>query len=156
MRKLFGILLLLIVVNISNAQNYNVEAYKIHQSIVEAQQNIGKEVYEFNASATDLNLKILKFEINRSIAFIDSLKINKDDSAYYQAAKQLFSLYKDLTEHEYSDLLKIVEDPDLEYKDFKAKKIKIYDAMKAKSAVVYPIFNAAQESYCKKYKLKIE
>ena len=153
--RLIGILCLLIF-NSSFAQNYNVEAYNFHQSIVEAQQNIGKEVYYFNESATDLNLKILKFELNKSIVFIDSLKVYNNETTYYNAAKKLFALYKELTENEYVQLLKIIEDPELEFKDFKAKKQKIFDAMKVKMAKVYPAFNAAQEAYCKKYGMKLE
>lgn len=154
--KLPFALLFLVVSSHSFAQNYNVEAYKFHQSIVEAQQNIGKEVYYFNENATALNLKILKFELGKSIAFIDSLKIYNNETAYHNAAKKLFAFYKDLTENEYAQLLKIVEDPDLEYKEFKEKKIKILDSMKSKSSSVYPEFNKAQQAFCTKYNLKLE
>lgn len=154
--RLTGILCFLLITNFSFAQNYNVEAYKFHQSIVEAQQNVGKEVYYFNERATDLNLKILKFELNKSIAFIDSLKVYNNETAYYNAAKKLFALYKDLTENEYAQLLKIIEDPELEFKDFKAKKQKIFDSIKVKTSKVYPGFNAEQDAFCKKYGIKLE
>lgn len=138
------------------AQNYNINAYNFHQSIVEAQQNIGKEVFYFNESATELNLKILKFELNKSIQFIDSLEVYNNETTYHNAAKNLFALYKDLTENEYQQLLNIIEDPELEFKDFKAKKQKIFDGMKQKMAKVYPDFNTAQEAFCKKYGLKLD
>lgn len=140
----------------SVAQNYNLEAYNFHRAIVEAQQNVGKEVFYFNEQATDLNLKILKFELNKSILFIDSLKVYNNEMTYYNAAKKLFALYKDLTENEYPQLLKIIEDPDLEFKDFKVKKQKIFDSMRKKTAAVYPDFLSAQEQYCKKYGIKLE
>ncbi|MFN8259513.1 MAG: hypothetical protein U0X41_01105 [Chitinophagales bacterium] len=155
--RLFGFLfMLLFTSSASFAQNYNIEAYKFHRSIVEAQQNVGKEVYYFNENATELNLKILKFELNKSIAFIDSMAVYNNETAYYNAAKKLFALYKDLTENEYPQLLKIIEDPELEFKDFKVKKQKIFDSMKVKTAAVYPEFNSAQEQFCKKYGLKME
>ncbi len=139
-----------------SAQNYNIAAYNFHQSILEAQQNIGKEVYYFNESATALNLKILKFELNKSIAFVENLEIYNNETTYHNAAKKLFGLYKDLTENEYQQLLTIIEDPELDFKEFKAKKQKIFESMKIKTAKVYPAFLDAQEAYCLKYKIKIE
>ncbi len=156
MRLILFFNFLLISVSGVFSQNYNLDAYNFHESIVEAQQNVGKEVYYFNEKATDLNLKILKFELNKSIAFIDSLKVYNNEMAYFNAAKKLFALYKDLSENEYLQLLKIIEDPDLDFKDFKIKKQKIFDAMRIKTAAVYPEFNAAQEAYCKKYGIKLE
>ncbi|MBK9328064.1 MAG: hypothetical protein IPM95_01870 [Sphingobacteriales bacterium] len=138
------------------SQNYNIDAFTYHQSILEAQQNIGTEVYNFNQSVSELNLKILKFEINRSITFTDSLKAYNNETAYLDAAKKLFLFYKDIAEHEYGDLLKIVEDPELEAKDFKDKKIAILARIKVKANAVYPAYNAEQETYCKKYGLKLE
>ncbi|MFN8295147.1 MAG: hypothetical protein U0T69_03080 [Chitinophagales bacterium] len=156
MRYFFIINILLFSAASSFSQNYNIEAYTFHQSIVEAQQNIGKEVFEFNERATDLNLKILKFELQKSIDFINNLKVYNNETEYYNATKKLFALYKDISENEYPQLLKIIEDPDLDFKDFKVKKQKIFDSMKAKTAAVYPEFNAAQEKFCKKYGIKLE
>ncbi|MEZ5054151.1 MAG: hypothetical protein R2807_05200 [Chitinophagales bacterium] len=62
------------------AQNYDVNAYQFHQSILEAQKNIGKEMFEFNERATELNLKILKFEIKKKYAILDSLNIQQRNS----------------------------------------------------------------------------
>ncbi len=152
---LFFNILLISICN-SFSQNYNVEAYQFHQSIVEAQQNVGKEVFKFNERATNMNLRILKFELNKSIEFIDSLVVYNNETDYFNAAKKIFALYKDLTENEYAQLLKIIEDPELEFKDFKVKKQKIFEAMKVKTAAVYPIFNTAQNEFCKKYGLKLE
>ena len=156
MRSILIFNLFLISLGNAYSQNYNIEAYTFHQSIVEAQQNIGKEVFEFNERASDLNLKILKFELNKSILFIDSLKVYNNETAYFNASKKLFGLYKELSENEYPQLLKLIEDPDLEYKDFKVKKQKIFDSMKIKMAAVYPAFNVAQEQFCKKYGIKLE
>jgi hypothetical protein len=94
--------------------------------------------------------------LNKSIQFIDSLEVYNNETTYHNAAKKLFALYKDLTENEYQQLLNIIEDPELEFKDFKAKKQKIFDGMKQKTAKVYPEFNAAQEAFCKKYGLKLD
>jgi len=140
----------------SFSQNYDVAAYQFHQAISEAQQNIGKELFYFNEKADEQNLKIMKFEINRSIAFIDSLKVYKGGDAYYTATKKLFVLYKDIADVEYTELLKIIEDPELEAKDFQAKKKAIFSSIRTKSLVVYPDFLAAQAVYCKKYGIKIE
>lgn len=154
--RTFLISISLIIFSFTKAytQNYNVEAYKFHKSISEAQQNIGKEIYYFNNRATDLNLKILKFEINRSTKFIDSLKVYNNELTYYNAAKKLFLMYNDIANHEFVDLLKIIEDPDLEAKDFKAKKLKIFDTIKKKTASAYPAYEDAQLQFCKKYGLK--
>jgi len=138
------------------SQSYDVAAYQFHQSIMEAQQNIGKELFYFNEKADDQNLKIMKFEINRSITFIDSLKVYKDGDAYYAATKKLFTLYKDIADNEYTQLMKIIEDPELEAKDFQAKKKALFDSIRKKSIVVYPDFLAAQAAFCKKYGIKIE
>ncbi len=156
MQRFYALGLMLFSIAGSYSQNYNIDAFTFHQSIVEAQQNIGTEVYNFNQSVSELNLKILKFEINRSIHFTDSLKAYNNETAYIDAAKKLFQFYKDVAEHEYSDLLKIVEDPELEAKDFKEKKIAILAKIKVKANAVYPAYNAAQEAYCKKYGLKLE
>lgn len=140
----------------SFSQTYDVVAYQFHQSISEAQQNIGKELFYFNEKADEQNLKIMKFEINRSIAFIDSLKVYNNENAYYNATKKLFSLYKDIADNEYTQLLKLIEDPELEAKDFHAKKKAIFTSIKTKSQVIYPEFLAAQAVFCKKYGIKIE
>jgi hypothetical protein len=146
----------ILLCNTSFAQNYDVKAYQFHQSIVEAQENIGKEMYEFNTSATELNLKILKYEINRSMVFLDSLKVYNNETNYYNAAKKLFDTYKNISEQEHPNLLKIVEDPDMDYKDFKVKKIEIFNSVKKKMENAYPSFNEAQKQFCLKYKLKLE
>lgn len=156
MRLLFILSLFTISAKSMFVQNYDVAAYQFHQSIMEAQQNIGKELFYFNEKADEQNLKILKFEINRSIAFIDSLKVYNNENEYYNATKKLFAVYKDIAEKEYTELLKIVEDPDLEAKDFHAKKKVIFTSIKTKSQVVYPSFLAAQAAFCKKYGIKIE
>lgn len=138
------------------SQTYDVAAYQFHQSIIEAQQNIGKELYYFNEKADEQNLKILKFEINRSIKFIDSLKVYNNETAYYDATQKLFAVYKDIAEHEYTDLLKLIEDPELEAKDFHTKKKVIFNSIKSKSQTAYANFLGAQSAFCKKYGIKIE
>ena len=110
----------------SFSQTYDVVAYQFHQSISEAQQNIGKELFYNN------------------------------ENAYYNATKKLFSLYKDIADNEYTQLLKLIEDPELEAKDFHAKKKAIFTSIKTKSQVIYPEFLAAQAVFCKKYGIKIE
>ena len=156
MHRFYALGLFLFYLTSSYSQNYNLDAYRFHQSIVEAQKNIGTEVYNFNQSVSELNLKILRFEIKRSITFTDSLKAYNNETAYLDAAKKLFQFYKDVSEHEYVDLLKIVEDPELEANEFKEKKIAILTKIKVKANTVYPVYNAAQEAYCKKYGLKLE
>jgi hypothetical protein len=56
----------------------------------------------------------------------------------------------------YPELIKIVEDPELDYKDFKAKK----DALVKKAAAEEKIANAkfvlVQEKFAKKYGIKLE
>lgn len=153
------LLLFFVVITLSKnnfAQNYNVDAYTFHQDITRAQQKIGNDLFEFNRRATELNLKILKFTINKNIAFLDSLKVYNNETTYYNSAKKLFELYKDLAENECEQLLKIIEDPDLEFPEFKAKKIKIFDSIKLKTEKAYPPFIKAQDDYCTKYKIKIE
>lgn len=156
MRILTFICFLLVASSGSFAQNYNLEAYQFHQAIEEAQQNIGKEIYYFNERATELNLKILNYEINRSIKFLDSLKVYNNETSYYNAAKNLFAMYKDIAGNEYVELLKIIEDPELEAKDFKAKKLQVFESIRKKTATTYPQFNEAQQQYCKKYGIKLE
>jgi len=156
MRILNLLLFLLLATSGSYAQNYNLEAYQFHQAIEETQENIGKEIYYFNERATDLNLKILNYEINRSIKFLDSLKIYNNETTYYNAAKKLLAMYNDIASNEYVELLHIIEDPELEAKDFKAKKLQLFESIKKKTAAVYPQFNEVQQQYCKKYSIKIE
>lgn len=155
MKNLLSILLISFA-SVSMAQNYDVNAYQFHQSILEAQKNIGNEMFEFNERATELNLKILKFEIKRSIQFIDSLKIYNNETTYYNAAKNLFATYNDIANNDHKKLLEIIENPDLEFKDFKAQKLAIFETIKKKMAKVYPAYNEAQLQFCTKYKLKIE
>lgn len=138
------------------AQNYDVAAYLFHKSIEDAQKNVGKEFYYFNERATDLNLKILKFTINKNINLLDSLQVYGDGKAYYDATKKLFEVYKEISDNEYAELLKIIEDPELEAKDFKEKKLKIFDAIKKKTATVFPIYKEMQLQFCKKYNIKTE
>ena len=141
-------------ISASFAQGYDVVAYQFHQAISEAQQNIGRELFYFNEKADEQNLKIMKFEIDRSIKFLDSLKVYNKEDAYYNSAKKLFSLYKEIANIEYTNLLKIIEDPELEAKDFKVKKKAIFDSIRSKSQIVYPDFLAAQSVFCKKYGIK--
>lgn len=156
MRLLIILSLLVATASISYAQGYDVAAYQFHQSISEAQQNIGRELFYFNEKADEQNLKIMKFEINRSITFLDSLKVYNKEDAYYNSTKKLFSVYKDIANVEYTNLLKIIEDPELEAKDFQAKKKAIFASIRTKSQVVYPDFLAAQAAFCKKYGIKLQ
>ena len=116
--------------------------------------NIGRELFYFNEKADEQNLKIMKFEISRSIKFLDSLEVYNKEDAYYNATKKLFSLYKEIANIEYTNLLQIIEDPELEAKDFKIKKKAIFDSIRSKSQIVYPEFLAAQSVFCKKYGIK--
>ncbi len=141
-------------ISASFAQGYDVVAYQFNQSISEAQQNIGRELFYFNEKADEQNLKIMKFEISRSIKFLDSLEVYNKEDAYYNATKKLFSLYKEIANIEYTNLLQIIEDPELEAKDFKIKKKAIFDSIRSKSQIVYPEFLAAQSVFCKKYGIK--
>lgn len=156
MRFFFIFTFIISSISYSFSQNYDVVAYQFHQSISEAQQNIGNELFYFNERADEQNLKIMKFEINRSIKFIDSLKVYNKENAYYDATKKLFAVYKDIAENEYTQLLKIIEDPELEAKDFQAKKKVIFESIRTKSKVIYPDFLAAQAAFCKKYGIKLE
>ena len=156
MRLFFIFSLLASSITASFSQNYDAAAYQFHQSIVEAQQNVGKELFYFNEKADELNLKILKFEINKSKAFIDSLTVYNNETTYLNAANKLLWLYQDIAENEYTQLLKLIEDPELDAKDFKAKKMAIFDSVKKKSAEVYPAFLVAQDNFCKKYGVKLQ
>ncbi|MCB0507074.1 MAG: hypothetical protein R2739_07955 [Chitinophagales bacterium] len=138
----------------ASAQNYDVNAYVFHHSILDAQASIGNEMYEFNKSATLLNLKILKFEIKKSIQFLDSLKIYNNETAYYNATRTLFNTYKEIADIDFPQLLKYVEDPELGNEDFKAKKNGIFDNVKNKMQLVFPPFEDAQKQFCIKYKLQ--
>ena len=89
--RTFLISISLIIFSFTKAytQNYNVEAYKFHKSISEAQQNIGKEIYYFNNRATDLNLKILKF-YSYFIYLLKKLKSILSFTSFIEFLKNLF------------------------------------------------------------------
>lgn len=156
MRLLIIFSLFITTISTSFAQGYDVAAYQFHQAISEAQQNIGKELFYFNQKADEQNLKIMKFEIDRSITFLDSLKVYNKEDAYYNSTKKLFKLYKEIADVEYTNLLKIIEDPELEAKDFQAKKKVIFASIRTKSQVPYTDFLAAQALFCKKYGIKLQ
>ncbi|MEN9447149.1 MAG: hypothetical protein RJA25_439 [Bacteroidota bacterium] len=157
MMRFISFLLFLSVFNThSFAQNYDVAAYLFHKSIEDAQKDVGKEFFYFNERATELNLKILKFAINKNKKYIDSLQVYKNGDNYYKTTENLFAMYKDITDNEYEALLKIIEDPNLDAKDFKIKKIAIFDSIKKKTAIVFPPFKDAQQQFCKNYNIKIE
>lgn len=157
MRTLLLFIVLITISKTNFAQGYNLDAYNFHQDITRAQQKIGNDVFEFNRSASTLNLKILKFTIKKNIEFLNNLKVYNNETAYYNSTKQLFDMYKDIADTDFVALLKIVEDePDLEYESFKEKKMKIFDDIKLKTEKVYPAFNKAQDDFCKKYKINNE
>ena len=117
MKILFSIALLFCFQQFSYSQN-DIQANLYYQFILNEQKNIGKEILEFRKSASELNLKILKFQINKSIEVVKNKEAYKNENELKDAAINLFTFFNSVCENQYVKMLKLVEDPDLEYKDF--------------------------------------
>lgn len=138
------------------AQSQLMEAYSYNQLIINEQSKIGSEAFYFIKKVDSLNLKILQFQIKKSIAVVENSKVFNNETEFQQAAIELFNHYLKTSREVYPELIKIVEDPELDYKDFKAKK----DALVKKAAADEKIANAkfalVQEKFAKKYGIKLE
>jgi hypothetical protein len=64
------LLFLFALSSLTFAQN-NIPALSYYQMIRNEQQNIGREIYYFKNSVSDINLKLLKFQIQKSIQVVE-------------------------------------------------------------------------------------
>lgn len=156
MQRIFVFLIFIFSLVAAKAQGYNIQAYTFHQVITNEQENIGEKIYDFVRNANRRNLHKMQLQIKHSLMVVDSLKPYNNETNYYDAAKKLFQFYKEITNKEYADLEKLVENTAIEPTDFMVQKQKIFDAIKQKSAAAYDPFNKAQDEFCAKYGIKVE
>ncbi|MFN8284528.1 MAG: hypothetical protein U0U67_15000 [Chitinophagales bacterium] len=138
------------------AQSQLMEAYSYNQLIINEQTRIANEAFYFIKKVDSLNLKILVFQIKKSIKTVENATVFNNETEFQQAAIELFQYYLKTAQTAYPELLKIVEDPDLDYKDFKAKKDAIIKKVADEDKTANEKFVAIQEKYAKKYGIKLE
>jgi hypothetical protein len=138
------------------AQSTLMEAYSYNQMIINEQSRIGSEAFYFIKKADSLNLKILVFQIKKSIKVVETAKVFNNETEFQQAAIELFNHYLQTSQTIYPELLKLVEDPDLDYKDFKAKKDALTKKATESDKIANDKFVAVQEKFAKKYGIKLE
>ncbi len=138
------------------AQSQLMEAYSYNQLIINEQSKIGSEAFYFIKKVDSLNLRILQFQIKKSIKVVENAKVFKDEIEFQQAAIELFKHYLETSETIYPELIKIVEDPELEYKDFKVKKEALTKKAAASDKIANDKFVIVQEKFAKKYGIKLE
>jgi hypothetical protein len=155
MRFFAVVSLLFIMQHVVHAQN-NLQANLYYQLIKNEQKNIAREIYEFKKSASALNLKILKFQINKSIDVVEKAAVYNNETAFRDAAIEQFRFFLSVADEEYDAMLKLVEDPDLEYKDFFEKKDALGKKISIRSKPYDEKFNTAEDAYLAKYGIKPE
>lgn len=155
MRFTLLIISILFIQKSISAQN-NFQANLYYQLIKNEQKNIAKEIYEFKLNATELNLKILKFQINKSIGIVEKAPVYNNESELRDAAIAQFQFFLSVTEDEYKAMLRLVEDPELEYKDFFKQKDDLGKKISSRSKPYDERFNKAEDAYTSKYGIKPE
>lgn len=156
MRSLLFSFFAICISNSMLAQSNLMEAYSYNQMIINEQSRIGSEAFYFIKNADSLNLKIMVFQAKKSIKVVENTKVFNNETEFQQAAIELFKHYLKTAETVYPELLKIVEDPDLEYKDFKVKKDAIVKNAAAEDKAANAKFVLVQEKFAKKYGIKLE
>jgi hypothetical protein len=134
----------------------NIPAQTYYQLIRNEQQNIGRELYYFNNRVTELNLKLLTYQIKKSIAVIDSTPAYNHEEDYKKATLHLLNYFLSVSQHQYKTLLDYVEDPNMEDKAFKSKKQALLKDISIKEKPYDIAFNDAQDAYLRKYSIKPE
>ncbi len=139
----------------SLAQN-NLAALSYYQLIKNEQKNIGREIYFFKNSVSDLNLKLLTFQIKKSIGIVDSLPAYNNETIFKKAAVAQFRYFLSVSEKQYVQLLKYVEDPELENKEYIAKVKALFKEISDNEKPYDQTFNTAEDAYMLKYGIKPE
>ncbi len=151
---LFFLFHFLFVVNY--AQNATFEAYGYNQMIINEQIKVERETYYFTTRVTELNLKILIFQIKKSIKTIENATLFKNETAYRDAALEQFRHYLSVAENEYTQILKLVEDVNLEEKEYRSKMKVLTKTIAEKDKKANEHFSVEQEKFAKKYNIKLE
>ncbi len=150
--------LLLLLLNISGLTygQRNFEATAYYKTIKEEQAKIGQEIYVYKTSVSDLNLRILNFQIKKSIAILDSTPAYNQEEYYKKATVNLFSYFLSVSENQYKQLLNYVEDPSLDNKEYKSKIQALFKDISIKEKPFDIAYNAAEENFIRKYGVKPE
>lgn len=138
-----------------HAQN-NPEATAYYEMIKNEQANIGKELYYFRQRVTDLNLKILDFQIRKSIAIVDSTPPYNNEMKYKTATVNLFKYFLGVCQNQYKQLLKYVEDPNMENKDYNTKVGALFKDISTHEKPYDQAYDEAEDAYMQKYGIKPE
>jgi GTP-binding protein EngB required for normal cell division len=156
MKSILYLILFIFFIQASNAQNKTFEAYGYNQMIINEQIKVERETYYFTTRVTELNLKILIHQIKKSIKTIENATIFNNETIYRDAALQQFTHYLSTAQTEYTQILKLVEDIDLDEKDYRSKLKELTKSIATNDKKANQIFSAEQEKFAKKYGLKLE
>jgi hypothetical protein len=152
----FGIsLLFLSLCGTAFSQN-NIAAASYYQMIKNEQKNIGQEIYFYRQSVSELNLKILTFQIKKSIGVIDSTPAYNNETKFKNATVELFKYFLSVSQNQYKQLLQYVEDPNMDNKEYKAKLQALFKEISANEKPYDEKFYMAEDEYTKKYGIKLE
>src|SRR3954462_9985101 len=111
--KIIGALLLCTLCCTSIFSQNNFAANSYYKAIKTEEENIGREIYFYKNRVSELNLKILNFQIRKSIAVIDSLPAYNNEVQLKKATIDLFKYFLSVSNNQYKQLLKLVEDPNI-------------------------------------------
>ena len=134
----------------------NFEAVSYYQMIKNEQTKIGREIYFYKNSVSDLNLKLLRYQIKESIAVVDSLPAYNNETRFKNSIVELLKYFLNVSENQYKQLLQLVEDPELDNKEYKAKLKFLFSDISSREKPYDERFNAEEDAYTQKYGIKIE
>lgn len=140
----------------TQAQSNYFAAYSHYQVIKNEREKIGKEVYEFRSNVTEMNLKILQFQIKKSIAVLEKEPNFNNDSTFKKAALNLFGYYIKVSTDQYARILKLVEDPELDNDEYRKQLDAIYKELSELGKPFDQAFFKEEEIFTQKYGIKIE
>ncbi|MDB5226682.1 MAG: hypothetical protein JWN78_875 [Bacteroidota bacterium] len=85
---------------------------------------------------------------------MDSIPAYNNEVQLKKATVELFKYFLSVSEKQYRQLLKYVEDPDIDNKEYKEKIQALFKDISVKEKPYDEKFNAAEDAYLKKYGIK--
>lgn len=129
--------------------------------IVIEQTIIGKKIETFNQALAGSDFRAAKKQhaellgqIDVSIQKMKNLPDYKGNSEFKKAAFELFVFYKMIIETDYAKIMQIAEKEGVNDKTF-GRISEIFVSIQRDEAVMYGVFNKAQENFSKQFGMKI-
>lgn len=161
-QKAWCTFLFILVATVSQAQLSFKTPADYNDYIIMEQTAIGRKLEAFNQALASNDLKNAKKEhsqlvvqLNASIQKMGELPDYKGNTAFKNAAFELFTFYKMIIENDYVKIMNLVEKEGINDNTF-ARINSIFVSIQRDEAVMMGLFNKAQENFSKEFDMKIQ